>query len=62
MAAGAQASVHYGGNPTNWLPAVHDGVNVIIDDSDDTVEVWIRRALAQDGRLFTRLKVVMPPP
>ncbi len=62
VAAGAQASVHYGGNLTDWLPAVHDGGDVIVNETGGTVEVRIRRTLAQDGRLFTRLEVRMPPP
>ena len=61
VAAGAQATVDYSSDLENWLPAVHNGSEVIIDDSGDPVQVRVRRSLAGEGRLFLRLNVAMPP-
>lgn len=57
LSAGAQATVDYSSDLASWLPAVHDGSDIIIDDSEDSVHVRVRRFLAEEGRLFLRLNV-----
>ena len=52
----------------NWVDAVHDGSNIIITPTDDfygagvdKVEVMIKRSLAPDNKLFSRLDVSFTP-
>lgn len=56
--------VEYGGNLVGWTTAVHDNDNIkITSDNDfygtgiDRVQVRIKRSLATDNKLFSRLKV-----
>jgi len=60
LSAGAVATVYYSTDLTNWTPAVHDGINIIIDDSGDLVEIRFARDLASDGKFFVKLQVGVP--
>ena len=63
-------TVEYGSDLGGWTPATPDGTNIIVTPSDnfhgnspgvEKVEVKIKRTLATNGKLFTRLKVVITP-
>lgn len=61
-------AVQYGSDLNDWTTAVHDGTNIIITPTNDgagagidTVQVKIKRTLAVDSKLFTRLKVTISP-
>lgn len=65
--ATATITAEYGTSLTSWSTAVHDGSNVIITVTNDfygagvdRVQVKLARSLAPSGRLFTRLKVLLP--
>ena len=62
-------AVHYGSGLSGWSTAV-PGPEIIITPTDDfygaspgvdKVEVKIKRALAVDNKLFTRLKIEVAP-
>jgi hypothetical protein len=59
LTAGAEATVYYSTDLTNWTAAL-DGVNIIIDDSGDLVEIRFARDLASDGKFFVKLQVGVP--
>jgi len=60
QAAGAEAKVYYSSDLVDWTPAVHDGINVILDVSGDTTNVRFAHGLAEDGKLFVYLQVKIP--
>jgi autotransporter-associated beta strand protein len=62
-------TVEYGSNLSGWSPATNDGTDTIITTTDDfygagidKVEVKINKSLAQNGKLFSRLKVLQSSP
>ena len=59
LTAGAEATVYYSTDLTNWTAAVDDGANIIIDASADPVQVHFDRSLAPDGKFFVYLQVEM---
>jgi autotransporter-associated beta strand protein len=66
-AAGLSIIVEYGGLLDSWSPAVHGSGGITIDVSEnahgagtDEVIVRLPRALAPDGRLFSRLRASLP--
>lgn len=61
-------TMEYGSSLTSWNTAVEDGTNVLISEvrngyaaGVDKVEVKIKKSLATDDKLFTRLKAVITP-
>jgi uncharacterized repeat protein (TIGR02543 family) len=64
-APGIAIGVEYGSTLTDWTTAVHDGTNIIITPTNDTygtgvdkVEVKIKKTLANDGKLFSRISLL----
>lgn len=58
-------AVQYGSTLGSWTTAVHDGTNIIITPTNDTygtgvdkVEVKIKKTLANDGKLFSRISLL----
>lgn len=55
-------TVQYSTDLDGWTPAVNDGEDVIIGSEEGLVVVRFKRsALAPDGKVFARLKVVVTP-